>query len=88
MLRLDKVTTSTQNKATCSGDGSGRHSGLKIRCPKGRAGSNPALSTKEYQLVTVAEKRRNLRNWRFTFTKKAHTRHIQEFLVDICCGTT
>jgi hypothetical protein len=29
----------------CPGGGIGRRSGLKIRCPKGRAGSSPALGT-------------------------------------------
>ena len=30
----------------CSSGGIGRHVGLKIQCPLGRAGSSPALSTK------------------------------------------
>ena len=32
------------------GGGIGRRYGLKIRCPKGRAGSSPALGTKKYWL--------------------------------------
>ena len=31
---------------TRSSGGIGRHVGLKIQCPLGRAGSSPALSTK------------------------------------------
>ena len=30
---------------SCPGGGIGRRCGLKIRCPKGRAGSSPALGT-------------------------------------------
>ena len=45
------------NFLLCPSDGIGRRSGLKIRCPQGRAGSSPASgTTSETNMVLLVYK--------------------------------
>ena len=57
--------------ASSPGGGIGRRYGLKIRCPKGRAGSSPAPGTNESLALIIVARRRTSRQGSLTLTNWA-----------------
>lgn len=53
VLTFDKSAQVMVKESTCLDGGIGRHPGLKIPWPQGRAGSIPALGTKHIKGVTL-----------------------------------